>query len=332
MGCLKLKHIDRGYLKKINFSLESAVERKGNANFFRLNTSPYGFNGMEKDNEVSGQGNSYDFGARMYNPRIGRWMTIDPLASKYADLSPYNFVGDSPILLIDPNGKEIIISFAVESKLAKENGSYTVIKTYTGKDALKGVVDKGLGGQFELMYEPVGENGSFRVSLVGIEGAGDISKLNEKETAFYTKLQSMIMEAETTSISAVENDATVDWGSFSRQIIDVGDMIISENISGETTGGTAQGYLIHELVEANSAQKAGVDFTDREEVFSEFDEHHENAVDSENKVNGNERLVDKEGNGQAGTYVKNFKETNGTVTKESSTVGTPKMTVTKENE
>jgi RHS repeat-associated protein len=70
----------------------------------------YGFNGMEMDDEIKGsQGTSYDFGARMYDPRVGRWLTIDPLAAKYPSLNPYNFVGNSPLLFIDPNGKDIII-------------------------------------------------------------------------------------------------------------------------------------------------------------------------------------------------------------------------------
>ena len=68
----------------------------------------FGFNGMEKDNEPKGIGNSLDFGARMYDSRIGRWMSLDPLAKKYSSLSPYNFVGNSPIKFIDPNGKEIV--------------------------------------------------------------------------------------------------------------------------------------------------------------------------------------------------------------------------------
>ena len=38
----------------------------------------YGFNEKECDSEVSGEGNSYDFGARLYNPRIGRWLSRDP--------------------------------------------------------------------------------------------------------------------------------------------------------------------------------------------------------------------------------------------------------------
>jgi RHS repeat-associated protein len=69
----------------------------------------YGFNGMESDDEVKGNNNSYDFGARMYDNRVGRWFAIDPLASKYPSLSPYVFAGNTPILAIDPNGKEIVI-------------------------------------------------------------------------------------------------------------------------------------------------------------------------------------------------------------------------------
>ena len=43
---------------------------------------------MEADNEVKGDNNSYDFGARIYDPRLGRWLTIDPLASEFPDVSP----------------------------------------------------------------------------------------------------------------------------------------------------------------------------------------------------------------------------------------------------
>jgi RHS repeat-associated protein len=69
----------------------------------------YGFNGMELDNEVKGSGNSYDFGARMYDSRLGRWMSVDPLASMYPDLSPFNFVAGNPLIYIDPDGKRIIL-------------------------------------------------------------------------------------------------------------------------------------------------------------------------------------------------------------------------------
>jgi len=64
----------------------------------------YGFNGMEKDDEVSGEGNSYDYGARLYNPRVGRWFSVDPLAHLREWVSPYNFVQNNPINRTDPTG------------------------------------------------------------------------------------------------------------------------------------------------------------------------------------------------------------------------------------
>ncbi|PJB55079.1 MAG: hypothetical protein CO098_18255 [Bacteroidetes bacterium CG_4_9_14_3_um_filter_41_19] len=68
----------------------------------------FGFNGMEMDNEVKGTGNSLDFGARIYDPRLGRWLACDPLAVKYPDVSPYTFVLNTPIQAIDPDGKVVI--------------------------------------------------------------------------------------------------------------------------------------------------------------------------------------------------------------------------------
>jgi RHS repeat-associated protein len=66
-----------------------------------------GFNGKELVDEMEGDGNAYDFGARLYNSRLGRWMSKDPLANKYFGYSPYNFALNSPILLIDPDGKVV---------------------------------------------------------------------------------------------------------------------------------------------------------------------------------------------------------------------------------
>jgi len=69
----------------------------------------YGFNGMRKDDEVHGAtGTSYDFGARLYDPRIGRWLSVDPLASEYAPVSPYVFTLNNPIIFIDGNGEVVV--------------------------------------------------------------------------------------------------------------------------------------------------------------------------------------------------------------------------------
>ena len=69
-----------------------------------------GFNGQEKDNEIKREGNNYDFGARMYDPSLGRWLSLDPLMTKYPALSPYIFCANNPIIFIDVDGKEFILS------------------------------------------------------------------------------------------------------------------------------------------------------------------------------------------------------------------------------
>ena len=43
----------------------------------------YGYNGKEKDDEIKGEANSMDFGARVYDPRVGRWVSVDPLEREY---------------------------------------------------------------------------------------------------------------------------------------------------------------------------------------------------------------------------------------------------------
>lgn len=71
---------------------------------FSSPTYRYGFNGMEKDYEVKGSGNSYTTYYRQYDPRIARWKSIDPLTADFAHQSPYLSMDGNPILLNDPEG------------------------------------------------------------------------------------------------------------------------------------------------------------------------------------------------------------------------------------
>jgi RHS repeat-associated protein len=66
----------------------------------------FGFNGKESDNEVSGSGNSYDYGFRIYNPRLGKFLSVDPLFKSYPWYTPYQFAGNMPIAAIDLDGLE----------------------------------------------------------------------------------------------------------------------------------------------------------------------------------------------------------------------------------
>ncbi|MBD0284881.1 MAG: hypothetical protein ICV79_05575, partial [Flavisolibacter sp.] len=65
----------------------------------------YGFNGKEMDNEVKGEGNQIDFGSRIYDPRTGRFYSVDPRIKEFPALSSYVYAADNPIIFIDEDGE-----------------------------------------------------------------------------------------------------------------------------------------------------------------------------------------------------------------------------------
>jgi RHS repeat-associated protein len=67
----------------------------------------YGFNGKENDGETGLQ----DYGFRIYNPGLGKFLSVDPLTGKYPELTPYQFASNCPIAGIDLDGLEFLPRF-----------------------------------------------------------------------------------------------------------------------------------------------------------------------------------------------------------------------------
>lgn len=95
----------------------------------------YGFQGQEKDDEVKGSGNSVNFKFRMYDPRIGRFFAVDPVAKEYPWYTPYQFSGNRVIDAIEFEGKEPIL-------LGPAIGFQARLMSGTEKDIKKGISPK----------------------------------------------------------------------------------------------------------------------------------------------------------------------------------------------
>ena len=66
----------------------------------------YGFNGKEKDDRGEWGSTNYDYGFRIYSPKIGKFLSIDPLAEKFPMITPYAYAFNNPIRYTDPTGME----------------------------------------------------------------------------------------------------------------------------------------------------------------------------------------------------------------------------------
>ena len=80
----------------------------------------YGFNGKENDNDVKGEGNQQDYGMRIYDPRLGRFLSVDPLRKDYPWYTPYQFAGNMPIAALDLDGAELWLNL-LPNPFSKKN-------------------------------------------------------------------------------------------------------------------------------------------------------------------------------------------------------------------
>jgi RHS repeat-associated protein len=97
----------------------------------------YGFNGKEDDNEIKGRGNCLDFGKRIYDTRLGRFLSVDPLIHNIPFYSPFLFAGNKPIVAMDQDGE---VEIVVHHKIYSADGK-TLLKTYTNRFIIETVED-----------------------------------------------------------------------------------------------------------------------------------------------------------------------------------------------
>jgi RHS repeat-associated protein len=122
----------------------------------------YGFNDKENDPEVVGTGNgTQDYGMRIYNPSLGRFLSVDPLTRKFPMLTPYQFSSNRPIDCIDLDGLESVhYSSFFQSRL----GGKMIMQVFTASGLRKEVEESfatqvGLSTQkYDLYYVFIPDN------------------------------------------------------------------------------------------------------------------------------------------------------------------------------
>ncbi|MDR0865026.1 MAG: RHS repeat-associated core domain-containing protein [Candidatus Symbiothrix sp.] len=119
---------------------------------------PYIYGNKELD-EMNGL-NLYDFLARGYDPAIGRFMSIDPLAEKYYWISPYAYCANNPVNAIDPTGMYIVLKNIFRTNNSgnydSKTGSVSVTTQSVLKDYMKTTDGKNFFGQFAKKGDVIG--------------------------------------------------------------------------------------------------------------------------------------------------------------------------------
>jgi RHS repeat-associated protein len=140
----------------------------------------YGFNQMEKDDEWKGAGNSYTTEFRINDPRLGKWLSIDPLAHKFPWQSPYVSMDNNPIALTDP--------FGLSTTKYEDEAGNLLLDTKDGSDDVVTISDDKLedfkfygesykNDGMKPLYDSKAWNDNNKADILGFETIGDMENI-----------------------------------------------------------------------------------------------------------------------------------------------------------
>ena len=144
----------------------------------------YGFNGKENDKDISNGGQ--DYGLRIYDAKLGRFLSVDPITNMYPELTPYQFASNRPIDGIDQDGLEW-----VEAEIAIINGKPKLTTKSWDNSSPIGI--KYSDFTANIRYAENGQH--YRFTTSNLSGFSSIfSSASGRENEFFPKFDAFIKD------------------------------------------------------------------------------------------------------------------------------------------
>lgn len=160
----------------------------------------------------------YDYGARNYDPALGRWMNIDPLAEKFPNMSPYVFCANNPLFYVDPNGMEI-----VNGETARREDLENRVKLH------KEYVDSKYGGKTDLNKKDFATKQEYKDYKDTMKNSRNYANSLKESIATEKNIQTSIDDFRTTDKANFDKANNLTFTDSSGKVQNIDIKIISGN-------------------------------------------------------------------------------------------------------